>query len=168
MKRPLKATCTVMGLLVLCCAVLSWPVGTWLQGRELTPLSDSQPDVLYIVAGSREQDRRIAAAAEHLSKTRGPNDAVIPVLIGNDVLVSKWSKEDQRNLTVAEWSLRKTEEGLGKADDRGQRTDDRGQRAEDGREHQTSNIKPAYARKLRRGRYPTGRWRAAYGLQSTA
>ena len=72
------------------------------------------PDAVYLVAGSRDQSRRVDALVDFVGKysNSGSTDTPILVLVGNDRLKSKWSSEDQRNLTKAEWGARRIKERM--------------------------------------------------------
>ena len=54
---------------------------------------------MYLVAGAKGQQRRVAAL---LGFAAGGRDWV--VLIANDTVIGRWSRAQQRNLTMAEWA----------------------------------------------------------------
>ena len=97
--------------------VLAWPVETWLEYREKQAQRDGSPDAIYLVAGSIDQDRRIEALMNFYSNlvsnagsasAPAHHSSIAPmlVLVGNDRLKSRWSSEDQANLTRAEWGVK--------------------------------------------------------------
>lgn len=67
-------------------------------------MADRRPDAVYMLAGERDQDRRIAAVAAYMERT--PSNHV-RFLTGNEMAVGPYSLSDQRNLTVGEWAVRK-------------------------------------------------------------
>ncbi len=84
-------------------------------------LSDEPPDILYLVAGARAQQRRVAALAGYareLAQGRQPDDSIPEVWIGNDFEITYWSKLHGRNLTRAEWAVLKLRDHLGDIADR--------------------------------------------------
>jgi len=85
---------------VVAAAGLAGPGATWLQCRDRWLAAGEETDAVYLVAGERDQDRRVAAI-EAL-----PWQPAL-ILIGNDRQESIWSREEQRNLTVAEWAVKK-------------------------------------------------------------
>ena len=85
--------------------VLMWPVGTWVQGREYRIGDSIVPDVIYLVAGAKAQNRRVEALKSFLVDRKGQDTPV--VLIGNDVLIGSWSRAQQRNLSMAEHAVEK-------------------------------------------------------------
>lgn len=88
--------------------VLAWPVGEWLEFRERLVYEGYVPDAIYLVAGSKDQERRIAALVGwHRTVLSRP-----AILVGNDRLKGCWSSERQANLTRAEWSARALRERL--------------------------------------------------------
>ncbi len=91
-------------------AVLAWPVGTWLQGRDMMLAEHKAPDAIYLVAGAKHQNRRIEAIRTWF-EVQGPGAGGVRtiVLVGNDEEKSYWSGLDQRNLTAVEWAIRKLE-----------------------------------------------------------
>ena len=93
-------------------ALLSWPAATWLQGRGRWVGEGQVADAVYLVCGAQDQGRRLDAVVRYVSGL--PEDrATNPlVLVGNDRLESRWSREEQRNLTMAEWAQRKLAERL--------------------------------------------------------
>jgi hypothetical protein len=108
-----------MGLVFV--VVLMWPVATWLQCREVWIADEMTPDAVYLVAGSHEQDRRINGIVLFLrdkeaslrlknGDEKGQTNTPLQILIGNDMLISRWSSEEQRNLKKAEWAVKKLEE----------------------------------------------------------
>jgi len=103
--------------------VLAWPVGSWLEYREVHFSGKGMPDVVYLVAGSRDQPRRIDAVVRTMDNLLGAQPGAglgMPlILVGNDRLKGRWSPEDQRNLAVGEWSVRHLEDKVGKLVGRG-------------------------------------------------
>jgi len=102
-KRRMTCAAVVTALVV---AGLSGPAGTWLQTRELWIHDGDAPTALYLVAGEKDQDRRVEAAARWLCPPSG-GQRVGTVLIGNDWSVGPYSRRYQRRLTVAEWAVEK-------------------------------------------------------------
>ncbi|OGV69676.1 MAG: hypothetical protein A2283_17095 [Lentisphaerae bacterium RIFOXYA12_FULL_48_11] len=89
--------------------ILAWPVENWLEYREKHASGKKLPDAVYLVAGSIDQDRRIDALINFLSfsiTNSAAKDTGIIVLVGNDRLKSRWSREEQTNLTRAEWGVK--------------------------------------------------------------
>ncbi len=99
-RRLLKAALGVALALIL----LSGPLGTWVQSRGRLVAPETHAGAVYLVAGARAQDRRVDAAVGFVSAM---TNRVPVVLIGNDELASRWSSDDQRNLTMGEWAVRK-------------------------------------------------------------
>jgi hypothetical protein len=101
---------TVLAAVLLAFAVvLAWPVANWLEYREKHFNGRQTPHAVYLVAGSIDQDRRIEALVNFSSCL--PNDSTatnsgLIVLVGNDRLKSRWSSEEQANLTRAEWGVK--------------------------------------------------------------
>ena len=100
------------------CLLTAWPLGTWLERPEVRVTPDLDPDVVYLVAGARHQNRRVAALGQYLNRRIGPlsdgDGGSLPLLlIGNDTTVSRWSPAEERNLTRAEWAVKKTCAELG-------------------------------------------------------
>ena len=81
------------------CIVLSWPAATWLQCRSLHVSSAQEVDAVYLVAGAKGQRRRVEALLDFAA---GGRDWV--VLIANDTVIGRWSRAQQRNLTMAQWA----------------------------------------------------------------
>jgi hypothetical protein len=90
--------------------VLAWPVEVWLECRERRVGRGRNPDAIYLVAGSIDQDRRIDALVDFYSKCE--MNSVLLILVGNDRLKSRWSKEEQENLTRAEWGVKNIRNGI--------------------------------------------------------
>ncbi|MDD4869234.1 MAG: hypothetical protein PHR77_01640 [Kiritimatiellae bacterium] len=90
--------------------VLAWPIGSWLEYREKQVRGIKEPDAIYLVAGSIDQDRRIDALVDFYSKSE--TNAKVVILIGNDRLKSRWSQEEQANLTRAEWGFKNVKKRL--------------------------------------------------------
>ena len=107
---------------VLAAAVLlAWPLGTWIQARHywaVSGVSADLPDAVYLVAGQDDQDRRIAGLMAFLGPLQRAGRAGAAsldgtrMLIGNDECPSRWSREHQRNMGVAEWGKWKIEKRL--------------------------------------------------------
>jgi len=140
-RRRLVVCSALIGAAVL---VLIWPLGTWLQGGELWATALAVPDAIYLVAGAEDQDRRVAAvlkwfrereeerrqtadrdpagretnrenrAYEQTSESTAP----VAILIGNDSVSGRWSREHRRNLSKAEWAVKKLGADLTKAERR--------------------------------------------------
>jgi hypothetical protein len=90
--------------------VLAWPVESWLECREKQILGNKMPDAIYLVAGAKDQDRRIDALINfysNLINTASMTNSNLTVLIGDDRPMDCWSVEDQKNLTTAEWGVKK-------------------------------------------------------------
>jgi len=94
----------VTGVIVLL-VLLSGPVATWLQARELVVAPEEWDGPVYLVAGARAQERRVTAAVEFVCAM---GNAVPVVLIGNDTSAGRWCSDEQRGLTMGEWAIRKT------------------------------------------------------------
>ena len=90
----------ILGLLPL---VLMGPAATWLQCRDLWLDAGATPGTVYMAAGASDQARRIQAVAELGAVPRR-------VLIGNDSMKNRWSREHQRNLSTCEWAVRGLQE----------------------------------------------------------
>jgi len=100
---------------------LAGPCATWLQGRErwVFPraaggLADARPDLVYLVAGERDQDRRISAVASYVQSLPAPADrAAAPgapdarIFTGHERACGPFSRTERRNLEVGEWAARK-------------------------------------------------------------
>jgi hypothetical protein len=82
------------------------------------------PDAVYLVAGAREQDRRLSAAmrvVERRFEDGNPwtgSEGPLSVLIGNDPVPGAWSPEDGTHLLVSEWAERKLRSAIGARLDR--------------------------------------------------
>ncbi|NQT94086.1 MAG: hypothetical protein HQ559_15095, partial [Lentisphaerae bacterium] len=91
MKRGLA---WIAGVLLAAVVLLCWPLGTWIQARGNWAVpgeaTDDPPDVVYLVAGEKDQDRRISGLVEFLQPSAHPpqGDATLQgkprVLVGND------------------------------------------------------------------------------------
>ncbi len=71
-------------------------------------LDNDIPDILYLVAGARAQERRVTALAGYareLARLTPPPLALPEIWIGNDFEIAYWSKSHGRNLTRAEWAV---------------------------------------------------------------
>ncbi len=93
-------------LVAVLAGLLSGPVAVWLQARTQWAAPGDDWCAVYLVAGARAQDRRIAALEAWLA-TRAQALPLPPVLVGNDAGESFWSRSHQRNLTRAEWAVEK-------------------------------------------------------------
>jgi cellulose synthase/poly-beta-1,6-N-acetylglucosamine synthase-like glycosyltransferase len=82
-------------------AGLCWSAALWLQARDWQARPFEKADVLYVVAGARDQDLRVSAATAWLRKTRQQP----LVLAGNDRARGGWSSAAQRNITMGEWAV---------------------------------------------------------------
>jgi len=91
---------------VVALVVLMWPAATWLQQRELNVQVDEKVDAVYLVAGAKAQDRRVAGLVEWMRPMAGA-ELPMTILIGSDPLISRWSRKHQRNLTMTEWAVEK-------------------------------------------------------------
>lgn len=81
-RKPFLLATLVSGVIGI--VVLMWPAATWLQGRELWVRPTDPVDALYLVAGARDQDRRIRGLIQYC-KLREVADAGMPViLVSND------------------------------------------------------------------------------------
>ncbi|MDI6774428.1 MAG: glycosyltransferase [Verrucomicrobiota bacterium] len=101
-----------VGLIAAACALaaglLAGPAATWLQGREFRPPADAVPDAVYLVAGQRAQDSRVEAVADYANALRARRPAAaVSILIGNDSMRRHWRRDEQRNLSIAEWAARR-------------------------------------------------------------
>jgi hypothetical protein len=119
-KRKLLALAAAAAAVSL---LTSWPLATWLQYPEVNIAREAEPDIVYLVAGARHQNRRVAALGRYLrkrveSRLAGAGGSLPLLLIGNDTTVSRWSDVEERNLTKAEWAVKKTcaELGLSSSD----------------------------------------------------
>ncbi len=84
-------------------------------------LDDDIPDILYLVAGARAQERRVTTLARYareLARLTPAPSALPEIWIGNDFEIGYWSKIHGRNLTRAEWAVVKLGDRLGDAADR--------------------------------------------------
>jgi hypothetical protein len=107
LRRLAKAAFAAALLLV----ILMGPAATCLQSRGEWADPNAAWDAVYLVAGARAQDRRIAALTDWLAATPEPASAGrMRVLIGNDSQVGHWCREHQTNHTRAEWAIEKLEE----------------------------------------------------------
>jgi len=93
--------------LLLVVALLSGPGATWLHCRESWAEPSESADVVYLVAGERDQDRRVSAVVQYVRDAH-----VKTVLVGNETTIGPWSREEQKNLTVGAWGACKVKEGL--------------------------------------------------------
>ena len=95
--------------------ILAWPVENWLECRDRQVHGGELPDAIYLVAGSKDQPRRVEALVDfYAGKTgvsAGTNTYPV-ILVGNDRLKCRWCPEDQLNLTRSEWSVRAIKEKL--------------------------------------------------------
>ena len=109
-KRVVRVAVVVFFAGVFLVCLLSGPAATWLQERGRWVPGAGMPDAVYLVAGSRHQDRRCRALTNYLRglPSRAARPTPLPrILVGNDQLVGGWSREDQRNLTRGEWAAKK-------------------------------------------------------------
>jgi hypothetical protein len=65
-------------------SVLIWPAATWLQGRELWANPAAEMDALYLVAGARDQNRRISSLVQFCKAREVSGSAIPPILLAND------------------------------------------------------------------------------------
>jgi len=102
-------------------ALLVWPVGTWLQGRGDWIDPGTVPDAVYLVAGARDQNRRVQAVVDFVhARARRQKDPdsgsgardVRLVLVGNDLQSGAWSPEEQATLTKGKWGVKKLRASL--------------------------------------------------------
>ena len=63
MTRARKSIVMAVAGLALLVGLLAGPAATWLQAREARLPAGDRPDALYLVAGARDQSRRVAALA---------------------------------------------------------------------------------------------------------
>ena len=136
-RRKLLVIC---GLVAAVFVLLSWPAATWLQCRGLWVGEDPFRGAVYLVGGERDQYRRIAALVSFVREadrrstprpagkrnadpaaslldaaTEGtPGSACGPMVIwiGNDRSKGRWSKDEQCNLTVGQWAVKRVEAEL--------------------------------------------------------
>jgi hypothetical protein len=94
--------------------LLAGPCANWLQGRErwvfpsvARGMAGRQPDAVYMLAGERDQDRRVSALAAFVSEVGASNWRSVAILTGNELAVGPYSLADQTNLTVGGWAVRK-------------------------------------------------------------
>lgn len=99
-RGPWRVACVVLVVPALAVAILSGPVATWLQCHDRRP-GVQAVEVVYLVAGSGDQARRVHGLVAYL------NEAEIPsrVLVHSDPLKGGWSRKEQRNLSVGEWAV---------------------------------------------------------------
>ena len=120
MKVRSKKWLVGFAVLVAIVVVLIWPIGTWLQYEDVWLEEGNDVEgVVYLVAGARDQNRRIDAVIERLVSVPEPaasaNNNGTMVLIGNDISNHVWSNEAQMEVTRTERAV----ERLGKiCDDR--------------------------------------------------
>lgn len=87
--------------------LLMGPAATWLQVRSSLPTPGAKIDAIYVLAGEREQDRRIKAVLAYWTQG-GSGEGTPPELwVGNDPNPGPFCPEEGRNLPVSEWTLRK-------------------------------------------------------------
>ena len=102
----------VLAVVTVVVIVLAWPVETWLECRERQFAAKDPPNAVYLVAGAKDQLRRIDALVDFLCKygndgsVNNPAFKPMLVLIGNDRLKGQWSSAEQKNLTKAEWAVK--------------------------------------------------------------
>lgn len=110
MKKRLATTCSVLAVLACIGALLHWPVAAWLQARECWVADDARVDAVYILAGNSGSARARGVAAWLQGGGRAGR-----ILLSHDDAKGSWSRRDQRNLTMGEWALRRTNEALAEA-----------------------------------------------------
>ena len=67
--------------------VLAWPAATWLQGRELWARGGEPLDAVYLVAGARDQDRRISGLVQFCKAREVAGKPLPVILLANDLEV---------------------------------------------------------------------------------
>jgi len=111
MSRHGNRTTRFLAVLLLFAAVtaglLYGPVAGWLHGREMWLAAGEAPDAVYLVCGATAQGRRVGALVEYLAGLPPERLTGLEILIGSDPLESMWSREDQRNLTMSEWAVKR-------------------------------------------------------------
>ncbi len=110
MKKRLATAGAMLVVLALIGSVLSWPVAGWLEGRECWLADDARVDAVYILAGSSDGARGRGVVAWLLAGGKTGR-----ILVPFDDMKGSWSRRDQRNLTMGEWTLRALSEALDEA-----------------------------------------------------
>jgi uncharacterized SAM-binding protein YcdF (DUF218 family) len=100
-KRRILPALTLVGFALL---VLCGPVATWLQCRGLQTRANASADAVYMLAGERDQDRRVAAVGQVVAAWTNPAPVV---LTGNDRARGRFERGAGRNLTIGEWAVLK-------------------------------------------------------------
>lgn len=100
-KRRFFSVLAFIGFTLL---VLCGPTATWLQCRSLQTGTDTPVDAVYMLAGERDQDRRVEAVA--LLTASWTNHAPI-ILTGNDHARGRFERNAGRNLMIGEWAVLK-------------------------------------------------------------
>lgn len=104
LKRWILTVLLVLGISI----VLSGPAATWLQCRGMQAGIDAPADVVYMLAGERDQDRRVDAVRRLVGARPGHSAAL---LTGNDRALGRFDRAAGRNLTVGEWAVYKLQQG---------------------------------------------------------
>ena len=86
MKRDRTRRLLIAGavLITVGTIILMWPAATWLQGRELWVDPAADTDALYLVAGARDQDRRISGLIQYCKSREMAGENLPVILTGND------------------------------------------------------------------------------------
>jgi hypothetical protein len=105
--KPLRRTLRwLVTLAAVGVVVLVGPAASWLQGREFRAAREATPDALYLLAGEKDQARRLEAIrAWTEAAADGDRRHSALILIGNDGSLGKYSRAAQRSLTLAEWAV---------------------------------------------------------------
>jgi len=109
-KKKLLYSVAVISVLAV---VLVWPAATWLECRERKYDAENLPDAVYLVAGAKDQNRRIERLVDlYISLLMRTNSQIPIILVGNDRLKGRWSSVAQTNLTAGEWAIKHIDEKL--------------------------------------------------------
>ena len=82
--RQKRLLLTLAVIAVVGAVILVWPAATWLQGRELWADPAADIDALYLVAGARDQNRRIFGVVQFCKAREVLGRGPPAVLLGND------------------------------------------------------------------------------------
>ena len=96
-------------LAVLILLGLIGPGGTWIQARRFWADARFAPEALYLVAGEKDQDRRVDALLTYTVQPKEGRHAPPLYLVGNDDSTGPFSRQANRALSVAEWAQAKLE-----------------------------------------------------------
>jgi uncharacterized SAM-binding protein YcdF (DUF218 family) len=93
---------------VLVLAGFSGPGARWLQVRGLALREGDAPDLIYMLAGERDQDRRVTATIQASQRVAS---RVRWVLTGNDDSLRAVNAAGEGPLTVGQWAVAKLADG---------------------------------------------------------